>query len=125
MRRLPSAKPSIAAAPSKAVPARVRSAFQYFDRNGSGYLDYRELRNALEHYGIDTNTAGARKVLRRYDDRPDGKLDVGEFGALVNDLDITQYLRLSVDPVSVNMPRVAASNCISVFVSAKKMNVAE
>jgi len=65
----------------------VHATFEHFDRNGSGYLDYRELRDALEHYGIDTDTEGARRVVERYDDRPDGKLDIGEFGELVRDIE--------------------------------------
>ena len=33
------------------IPPRVLEAFRYFDGNNSGFLDYRELRNALQHYG--------------------------------------------------------------------------
>ena len=60
------------------VPARVSAAFAYFDRNGSGFLDYRELRNALRHYGVDVSSAGAMSVVAAYDDRPDGKHDDGD-----------------------------------------------
>ena len=36
-----------------AVPARVKRAFQAFDADHSGYLDYKELANALRFYGVD------------------------------------------------------------------------
>ena len=42
-------------------------AFRYFDANGSGYLDYRELRDALSYYGLDLSSAAAREVVLRYD----------------------------------------------------------
>ena len=95
----PAAHPS-AARPSRAAGAEVqvdpsaaagirsiRTSFDYFDRNGSGYLDYRELRNALGHYGIDLSSEEARRLVLRYDDRPDGKLDIGEFAQLISDLE--------------------------------------
>lgn len=41
------------------VPASVRAAFHYFDVDGSGFLDHRELRAALRHYGIDTSARQA------------------------------------------------------------------
>jgi Ca2+-binding EF-hand superfamily protein len=67
--------------------ADVRSAFEYYDRNRSGFLDYRELRNALAHMGYEPTEAAAVEVLRAYDDRADGKMDVGEFTRLVGDLE--------------------------------------
>ena len=78
------------AAPSGPYAARpassVVAAFEYFDRNRSGYLDYRELRNALTYMGLDVSTAATVDLLRAYDDYPDGKLDVHEFETLVRDL---------------------------------------
>ena len=64
----------------------MRAAFDHFDKNRSGYLDYRELRNALRRMGFDVSTRTAIDVLRAYDDHPDGKLDVHEFDNLVRDL---------------------------------------
>ena len=60
------------------VPKRVRAAFEAFDVNRSGYLDYRELRNALNYCGFDVSDVEAQGVLRAYDDHPDGKLDLIE-----------------------------------------------
>ena len=67
------------------IPPDVLDCFSFFDRNRSGFLDFHELREALRHYGIDTSLAGAIDLLRRYDDYPDGKLDVYEFSNLVRD----------------------------------------
>ena len=72
-----------AAAP---VSASVRAAFDHFDKNRSGYLDYRELRRALHHMGLNVSTSASIDLLRAYDDYPDGKLDVHEFAELVRDL---------------------------------------
>ena len=69
------------------IPPRVVKAFRYFDQNGSGFLDYRELRNALKYMGFDLSSGGAKEVVMRYDDNPDGKLDVRDFAALIADLE--------------------------------------
>ena len=99
-------------APSQAV----RSAFAHFDRNRSGYLDYRELRSALTHMGLDISTAATVELLRAYDDYPDGKLDVHEFGTLVRDLKSASaapavagvgYLDAQEWDTSTGMPRPA------------------
>ena len=65
----------------------IAAAFAHFDRNNSGYLDYKELRNALRHYGLDVDTEGAKAILAAYDDQPDGKLDPREFYELVKDIE--------------------------------------
>ena len=69
------------------VPERISAAFAHFDANASGYLDYRELRNALRHYGVDVDNEGARAVVAAYDDTPDGKMDLREFEELVRDIE--------------------------------------
>lgn len=61
--------------------------FEDFDANDSGYLDYRELRNALDYYGVDVSTDVAKEVLEAYDDTPDGKLDQTEFAVLARDIE--------------------------------------
>ena len=74
------------AAASESDP--VLKAFMYYDTNGSGFLDYKELRSALRHMGVDTNVQGAAQLMVAYDDRPDGKMDIGEFRKLVDDLGV-------------------------------------
>ena len=68
------------------VSASVRKTFDYFDRNRSGFLDYRELRTALQHMGYDVSTGATIELLRAYDDYPDGKLELAEFNKLASDL---------------------------------------
>ena len=73
--------------PDDARGRRRRPAtFEHFDKNRSGFLDYRELKNALIYMRYDVSTQDAIELLRSYDDRPDGKLDLGEFSKLVADL---------------------------------------
>ena len=67
--------------------SRLVDAFDTFDRNASGFLDYRELRDALQHHGVDVTTQEAKEVLAAYDDEPDGKMDRGEFAELCRDLE--------------------------------------
>lgn len=66
-----------------AISPEVRAAFQRFDRNRSGRLDYREVRSALQAMGLDVNTQQAASVLRRYDADGSGFLELDEFSALV------------------------------------------
>ena len=68
----------------------VRRAFAAFDTNRSGYLDYRELRDALRAYGLDATARGAARILAAYDRNPDGKMDLYEFARLISDLDAGQ-----------------------------------
>lgn len=67
------------------IPESVRAAFEAFDSDRSGALDYKELRNALRLYGIDVSAAAAASVLSAYDDHPDGSLELTEFARLVRD----------------------------------------
>ena len=69
------------------VDPSIVATFNYFDANGSGFLDYRELRNALHHYGIDVDAKQAAEMVMRYDDQPDGKMELGEFAELVRDVE--------------------------------------
>ena len=69
------------------VPLQVAAAFDKFDVDHSGCIDRRELRSALTAYGLELSSEGVAQTLRRYDDRPDGALDLAEFGELVSDLE--------------------------------------
>ena len=71
---------------TRADDGAARATFEHFDKNRSGFLDYRELKNALIYMRYDVSTQDAIELLRSYDDRPDGKLDLGEFSKLVADL---------------------------------------
>ena len=78
--------PGGAAAPASDITANARATFEHFGQEPIGFLDYRELKNALIHMRYDVSTRDAIELLRAYDDNPDGKLDVGEFSRLVADL---------------------------------------
>ena len=73
---------------SSSVPPHVAAAFARHDRNRSGYLDYAELREALHTAGADLSSEIARQLVLVYDERPDGKLDLGEFAELCIDLEM-------------------------------------
>jgi len=73
-------------APYEMIPQDVVEAFMHFDRNETGFLDYRELADALSWYGVDTSLAEAIDLLRQYDEYPDGRLDLAEFASLIEDM---------------------------------------
>lgn len=68
------------------VPSDLRTCFELSDTNGSGYLDYLELQRALLTFGYDASVDESIDLLRQYDDRFEGRLDLPSFAALVDDL---------------------------------------
>ena len=68
------------------IPSDVRDIFHRFDRNRSGRLDYRELRNALAALSLDTSHSHAAKILTRYDSDQNGLLELDEFANLCRQL---------------------------------------
>ena len=68
------------------VPLPVVLAFDQFDADRSGHMDARELRNALQQYGLKVSSQGAQRVAMRYDNRPHGKIDLLEFAQIVRDV---------------------------------------
>ena len=65
----------------------IKAAFEFFDRNRSGHLEHRELRNALAHLRCDTGGAAAVEALRPYDNKPDGRLDLQGFERVVREME--------------------------------------
>ena len=65
------------------ISSYIVETFQRFDSDGSGSLDYKELRGALRHYGIDCTHPAAADLIKRYDERPDGRMQLHEFAELV------------------------------------------
>ena len=74
------------AASSPPVSAKVKKTFARFDVNHNGHLEIQELRNALEHHGLNLSTDEAGRMLNVYEDKPDGKMDLSEFAQAVRDL---------------------------------------
>jgi len=69
------------------VPVRLAAAFERFDTDHSGFIDRRELRAVLHHYGVDLSEHGVLGVLARYDEQPNGQMELDEFAELVRDLE--------------------------------------
>jgi len=70
----------------------VRAAFAQFDRDGNGYLDADEIRQALANLGIVATKAESVAVLTKYDIDRSGGIDVSEFTQIFDDLVSTDML---------------------------------
>jgi len=66
---------------------RLARIFQAFDADKNGGLDYKELKQALQFYGLDTTYPEAAAIIKKYDDQPDGKMQMHEFISLVRDIE--------------------------------------
>ncbi len=71
------------AALARITPEQYRLTHSQYDTDGSGAIDVKELRGALESLGMTLDAAGAAEVLRKYD-KPG--LDLSEFSRLVHDV---------------------------------------
>ena len=69
------------------APPRIKAVFTLYDVNQNGTLEYRELRAALVGLGFSTTHPAAADFIKRYDDKPDGVMQLAEFNELVNDLE--------------------------------------
>ena len=75
----------------RAEPIRddVCDVFAQYDRNRNGYLEVRELRNALAALGFEADRAAGTTtcdILRHFDADANGRLDLYEFNELVWEL---------------------------------------
>ena len=73
------------------IPEHLKAMFAHFDRNKNGVFEYRELRNAL-------NVAAS--LIQRYDDTPDGKMQLSEFATLVTQLE-QGFMRSALTAIEV------------------------
>ena len=62
-RRVESKKPKF----SDEQVEEIREAFNLFDSDGSGSIDYKELRNAMRALGFDTNKEEMKKIIDEID----------------------------------------------------------
>ena len=84
------------------IPPRVQSTFDTFDKDGSGDIDFSELRLALDLLGFGGDRKAAAVLLRRYD-ADGGGLQIEEFAMLVEDMRMaaaTGYLLHGVTPTA-------------------------
>ena len=64
----------------------IERAFRKFDIDHNGSIDSGELRLALNSLGVESSSAGADEVMRRFDTSGDGSLQMREFRKLVEAL---------------------------------------
>ena len=57
----------------------IREAFNLFDSDGSGSIDYRELRAAMKALGFDTNKDELQKIIAEIDADGSGEIEFPEF----------------------------------------------
>lgn len=84
------------------IAPKVQSTFDKFDADGSGDIDFTELRQALDIMGLGGDRKAAAVLLRRYDS-DGGGLSIQEFAMLVADMQMAQatgYLLRGVVPSS-------------------------
>ena len=60
--------------------------FAQFDRDCSGAIDARELRDALRKLGVDMTVPDAQEMLDKYDADKSGTIELNEFRKLAEDL---------------------------------------
>ena len=85
------------------MPADVRAAFDKYDRNHNGKLDFVELRSVLADMGIDYSIEQVEQVLRDYDANRSGQMEIDEFAQLVQRLRTLGY-HLQQQPHPWNAP---------------------
>jgi len=65
--------------------------FLEIDIDNSGYIDIKELHKGLKKYGIKLSLKKTKDLLKKYDDNPDGKIEMSEFMKLKTDIDIGNF----------------------------------
>merc|ERR1711871_469543 len=66
-------------------PSELRRTFQFFDRDGSGYVDFKEMAETLRlSCGIQFEESLLKQVINRFDPDNVGELDFVNFTALVS-----------------------------------------
>ncbi|RVW22193.1 Calcium-dependent protein kinase 13 [Vitis vinifera] len=61
----------------------LRKAFSYFDRDGNGYIERDELRDALMEDGADDCTDVVNDIFQEVDTDKDGRISYDEFVAMM------------------------------------------
>lgn len=77
----PKAKPESKADIAEAKA--IRDAFHFFDTDGSGAIDVREMHEAMKALGFKCTLADAQDLIAQYDDDGTGTVDLFEFEDLV------------------------------------------
>ncbi|KAL1543563.1 Calcium-dependent protein kinase 13 [Salvia divinorum] len=61
----------------------LHKAFSYFDKDGNGYIEHDELRDALMEDGVDDCTDVANDIFQEVDTDKDGRISYDEFVAMM------------------------------------------
>ena len=64
---------------TKTGPFQLRKTFKYFDRDGSGGIDFDEFQRAMEMMGFAFTDLQQLALFARYDESGSGEVDYGEF----------------------------------------------
>lgn len=70
---------------------RIRSLFNFFDVNNSGYLDYAKIEAGLSSLNIPSEYKYARDLLNVCDSNQDGRVDYQEFRRYMDDKELELY----------------------------------
>ena len=66
---------------------KIKKDFKKIDSDNNGFIDLHELRNGLKKYGINMTIKETKKLISKYDNNPDQKIDLQEFIQLKKDID--------------------------------------
>lgn len=69
----------------------IREQFKVIDRDNSGYIELNELKDALKKYGLELTLKSVKKLMKKYDDNPDSRIDMQEFFQLKRDIDANDF----------------------------------
>ena len=72
----------------------TKNEFFEIDIDRSGYIDIKELHKGLKKYGINVSIKNTKNLLKKYDDNPDGKIEMREFIQLKNDIDTKKFRKI-------------------------------
>ena len=65
--------------------AEMKEAFKIFDRDGDGYIDFKELKQVVTRMGEPLSSEDADELFREADINGDGKLDFNEFVRMITE----------------------------------------
>jgi centrin-3 len=70
----------------------IREAFNLFDMNNDGYLDYHELKVAIRALGFEMNKQEVLELIREYDRDERGQMHYEDFFAVSEFIILHRYL---------------------------------
>lgn len=77
---------------TKTGPFQLRKTFKYFDRDGSGGIDFEEFQRAMDLMGFQFSDIQLLALFARYDDSCTGEVDYNEFVEKVMESDFKKIV---------------------------------